>query len=82
MIRCDRQPSSLATWYFILKVALAQKSDQSILHMKSDRAHHLRSNRELQVVSHLERHVFQEVSGAVVSLVLIATASVNPEANL
>lgn len=43
---------------------------------------HLNSSQELQEVSHLKRHVFQEMCSAVVPLVLITTASVDPEAHL
>lgn len=46
------------------------------------KSNHLNPFSSSQVGSHLKRHVFQEVCGAVVSLVLIATASVDPEAHL
>lgn len=49
---------------------------------KCDHMNRFRLSQELQVASHLKRHVFQEVCSAIVSLVLIATASIDPEADL
>lgn len=52
------------------------------LHVNCNHIKHSTTTQELQVASHLKCHMFQEVCSAIISLVLIATASIYPEADL